>query len=225
MFSYSAGSTSENPLISIAEELPPMATEVDDTVLRERLARFVRENPFAIIVRRPGADEWLALSQITANVDIRQLLEGTLRLSSWSQRHLGDLHEAEVYLPKGMGAELHAALLSDRPPEPTPQWLNHPIPVNLEQVSSSKRGPRMRADWDAYQEAFNEKCNKDGYPNSLNDDTWQRKADVQDWLAKLTKRDGYTNRKGECFDKNDTIIKKHAGEFMDKYLKSRGTNS
>jgi len=118
------------------------------------------------------------------------------------------------------GAENLAEYLTDK-------RTSHFICLPEARGAGGRPGAPAQADWTAYQEAFNAKCDDPecGYPDELNVKGWQRQADVQRWLVGLTKRDGATNREGKPFDPKDTTIKNHAREFMVTYRNSKGTNS
>ncbi|WP_442577756.1 hypothetical protein ACSBOB_19565 [Mesorhizobium sp. ASY16-5R] len=197
MFSFSHGPTPENLLVPIADELGPVAAEIDDATLRRRLDRFMRENLLAIEVRRAESDEWLALFNLESSVDIRALLTGTLRRTSWSQ-HLGEWHEAQVYVPLGMGEKLRAALLVDLPQEPNLWWLNHQIPESAEPTTGvpkarANRGRKPKAQLDRIKKRFFAKCEHEGSPDPTDVKWYPSKAET--WLAEEMARDtaiGYT---------------------------------
>lgn len=72
--------------------------------------------------------------------------------------------------------------------------------------SRTRRGAKPKADWEAYREAFQDKCKADGTPSLTNVDGWQILADVERWLSALVERDGYSI--------GESTVRKRANEFM-----------
>lgn len=79
-----------------------------------------------------------------------------------------------------------------------------------ERPAKKRRGGIEKADWDAYGLAFAKKVDEDGYPDERNVKGWQRKADVERWLAELVMQDGIDEISSSTFAR-------HAKALMDQF--------
>ncbi|WP_353644220.1 hypothetical protein [Mesorhizobium sp. WSM2239] len=90
---------------------------------------------------------------------------------------------------------------------PTSFVLKH-WPPNRVEAQINRGGAPTKGDWPAIEEAFRRKVQERGLPEPLNEDGWQRQADVERWIADVLAREGT--------EVSETTLKNRAREFMSR---------
>jgi hypothetical protein len=82
-----------------------------------------------------------------------------------------------------------------------------------EKGTSTKRGRKPKADWEAIEEAFAARVLLDGYPDARNVKGWSQQSDVEEWISGLVEREGVSLA--------ESTLRRRAKEFMTRVHKDQ----